>query len=87
MTPGSAIRHTSVARHVADCATRPSTGWDVHMGQDIQTRVILYAPTENGRDMKNHRLVGKAAHGLNLFNIIFQLYEEGQISVLTPTLI
>ena len=23
MTPGSAVRHASVARHVNDCATRP----------------------------------------------------------------
>ena len=23
MIPGSAVRHTSVARHVTDCATRP----------------------------------------------------------------
>ena len=24
-TPGSAVRHISAARHVTDCATRPST--------------------------------------------------------------
>ena len=25
-TPGSAVRHASVARHVTDCATRPGNG-------------------------------------------------------------
>ena len=25
MTPGSAVRHASVARHVTDCATRPGS--------------------------------------------------------------
>ena len=25
-TPGSAVRHASVARHVTDCATRPGGG-------------------------------------------------------------
>ena len=25
MTPGSAVRHASVARHITDCAMRPGT--------------------------------------------------------------
>ena len=28
-TPGSAVRHASVARHVTDCATRALLGWNV----------------------------------------------------------
>ena len=29
MTPGSAVRHASVARHVTDCATRPGKVYDM----------------------------------------------------------
>ena len=32
-TPGSAVRHASVARHVTDCATRPGDWLDVKNGR------------------------------------------------------
>ena len=31
MTPGSAVRLASVARHVTDCATRPGTMMAIHL--------------------------------------------------------
>ena len=34
-TPGSAVRHASVARHVTDCATQPDRMWNGHFDQMV----------------------------------------------------
>ena len=43
-TPGSAVRHASVARHVTDCATRPGKS-------DVLVKNELCIPLERGTNV------------------------------------
>ena len=49
VTPGSAVRHPSVARHVTDCATRPSI-LKVHLDEMFREykRVKIYGKFQSG---------------------------------------
>ena len=66
-TPGSAVRHASVARHITDCATRPGiVDWDVkhqHKALKIVFDSVIFLParpasqthdSHKGRMILNH---------------------------------
>ena len=42
MTPGIAVRHASVARHVTDCATRPGGGGFEGVGWGYDETVDIF---------------------------------------------
>ena len=60
MTPGCAVRHASVARHVTDCATRPGKG------------IINPIQKSNTVDMKDHL----SYRGITLSNSMYKLYRS-----------
>ena len=42
-TPGSAVRHASVARHVTDCATRPGHFFDMKIKKKMGLKIVRSA--------------------------------------------
>ena len=51
-TPGIAVRHASVARHVTDCATRPGNFLDVYISQRFRfARVCSNVDDFNNRNL------------------------------------
>ena len=46
-TPGSAVRHAFVARHVTDCATWPGNGFVLQMAHFYSKKSILKKSIQN----------------------------------------
>ena len=67
MTPGSAVRHASVARHVTDCATRPSRAKSVYQ------KVLLMSDSILDYDFKTN-LVQVLIRAIGSFKFEFMLY-------------
>ena len=61
-TPGSAVRHASVARHVTDCATRPGEkkNWneefDNYMDEILECEKEIYLMGDFNRDPKQDNI-------------------------------
>ena len=59
-TPGSAVRHASVARHITDCATRPG----------VSNNMICATSKASDQPAHMHSLIRDFASGLNILWVL-----------------